>query len=329
MSEDATSLISVTATGGSTAALETMRRAGDPLALALRRAVPFLTRRGVAIKPGAPYVINSNELQSQLAAPVYLANLASEPGGARAAICLDSQAISFLLEGSLGGDGSDPPKLNPKGLTAPQLAFMDRVFTNVMKCCAETIERSIGLSVKYLPRAQGQKSAGATLVVLPLNFVDEATLDDDDDMDVFGPESTEEAPEADGEAAEPSSAGSRGRMLIGLSKNALNRARAAHDRRQRTQPIDDRVAATIREVDVDVVAELGRLPLTIGKLMALKVGDTLRLDVPVNGHIILRIDEEVLFRGQPTTTGTQLAIQIVERLDKSKKPDKSGAPAGP
>ncbi len=328
MTEDATSLISVTATGGSTAALETMRRTGDPLALALRRAVPFLTRRGVGIKPGAPYVMNSNELESQLTAPVYLANLASEPGGARAAICLDSHAISFLLEGSLGGDGSDPPKLNPKGLTAPQLAFMDRVFTNVMKCCAETIERSIGLSVKNLPRAQGQKSAGATLVVLPLNFVDEAALDDDDDEDVFGPEGTDEAPESDGEA-EPSSSASRGRMLIGLSKNALNRARAAHDRRQRTQPIDDRVAATIREVDVDVVAELGRLPLTIGKLMALKVGDTLRLDVPVNGHIILRIDEVILFRGQPTTTGTQLAIQIVERLDSSKRPDKSGTPAGP
>ncbi|MFP6685280.1 MAG: FliM/FliN family flagellar motor switch protein, partial [Polyangiaceae bacterium] len=307
MTEDVTSLISVTATGGSTAALETMRRAGDPLALALRRAVPFLTRRGVAIKPGEPYVMNSNELESQLTAPVYLANLASEPGGARAAICLDSKAISFLLEGSLGGDGSDPPKLNAKGLTAPQLAFMDRVFTNIMKCCAETIERSIGLSVKNLPRAQGQKSAGATLVVLPLNFVDEAALDDDDDMDVFGPESTDEAPESDDEA-ESSSSASRGRMLIGLSKNALNRARAANDRRQRTQPIDDRVAATIREVDVDVVAELGRLPLTIGKLMALKVGDTLRLDVPVNGHIILRIDEVVLFRGQPTTAGTQLAI---------------------
>jgi flagellar motor switch protein FliM len=321
MSDNTTSLISVTATGGSTAALETMRRA-----------VPFLTRRGVAIKPGAPYVVNSNELESQLTAPVYLANLASEPGGARAAICLDSHAISFLLEGSLGGDGSDPPKLNPKGLTAPQLAFMDRVFTNVMKCCAETIERSIGLSVKYLPRAQGQKSAGATLVVLPLDFVDEAALDDDDDMDVFGPDSNDEASDGEAEAeaeAEAGSTTSQGRMLIGLSKNALNRARAAHDRRQRTQPVDDRVAATIREVDVDVVAELGRLPLTIGKLMALKVGDTLRLDVPVNGHIILRIDEEVLFRGQPTTTGTQLAIQIVERLDTSKKSSKTGTPTGP
>ena len=326
MSDNTTSLISVTATGGSTAALETMRRAGDPLAIALRRAVPFLTRRGIAIKPGAPYVVNSNELESELTAPVYLANLASEPGGARAAICLDSHAISFLLEGSLGGDGSDPPKLNPKGLTAPQLAFMDRVFTNIMKCCAETIERSIGLNVKYLPRAQGQRSAGATLVVLPLDFVDEAALEEDDDTDVFGPDNTDDASD---DEAEAESATSQGRMLVGLSKNALNRARAAHDRRQSTQPVDDRIAATIREVDVDVVAELGRLSLTIGKLMALKVGDTLRLDVPVNGHIILRIDEEVLFRGQPTTTGTQLAIQIVERLDTSKKSSKTGTPTGP
>ena len=68
---------------------------------------------GVTIQPGDPYIVNSNAIETVFRCP-FISESVSEPGGAQAAICLDAKAIS-LLEGSLGGDGSDPPKLNPKG----------------------------------------------------------------------------------------------------------------------------------------------------------------------------------------------------------------------
>ena len=74
---------------------------------------------------------------------------------------------------------------------------MDRVFGSVMKCCALAIEESIGLHLKPLPQSHGTRSAGSTLVVIPLNFVDENAQEDDDDEDTMRSHIDESRPPSD------------------------------------------------------------------------------------------------------------------------------------
>lgn len=113
-----------------------------------------------------------------------------------------------------------------------------------------------------------------------------------------------------------------------MSKTALNAARAANQSKK-VERLDLRVAATVREVHVNVVAELGRIKFKLGDLAKLRVGDTLRLDVPVDGDVDVRIESEVLFKGQPRTVGSQIAIQLTARKEPDVPPRPEPAPRLP
>jgi len=297
------SIIALTTEGGGGLALDTMVRAAQFLAQGVRRGVPFLGRRRLTVAAGDPWLTRSTNLTVDLEEPVFICPLAAEPGGSRAMFCLDAEAIGFLLEGSLGGDGSEMPKLAKKGLSPPQRAFIDRIATNIVRTLSLSLERAVGLSLLKLPMMAGEKTSSSALVALPLHFQDMVRTAgaEDEDEDDFGLDDFDDEPEK----------GKRhGTVILAMSKNALNTARAIGTSK-RGATLDRRLVATLNEVEVDVVAELGRLVLTLGELTDLRIGDTLRLDVAVNAAIDVRVEDEVVFKGQPTTAGSQLAVEIV------------------
>lgn len=306
-------LISVTSEGGSALAEETLRRAAPSIASGVRRAVPFLGRRRATAVAGSPKTLRASAFGKDLDDPYYVCSLAAEPGGSRAMLALDAHAIAFLLEGMLGGDGSDTPKLAKKGLSAPQRAFIDRIVTNVVSSVSGSLQKVLGLSLTKLPALGNEISADGVVVELPIEFHDatpkaveskkEFSLDDFDVPSMRGGR-----PSSPGGAEE---ANVLGTMFLAISKTALNAARAAN-LTKKLERVDPRIAATMRAVEVNVVAELGRIRLSLGDLSRLQVGDTLRLDVPVDGDVEVRVEEQALFRGQPTTHGSQLAIQVTE-----------------
>ncbi len=306
------SIIALTTEGGGGVALDTMVRAAQFLAQGVRRGVPFLGRRRLTVVAGDAWLTRSTNLTAELEEPVFICPLAAEPGGSRAMFCLDGEAISFLLEGSLGGDGSEMPKLAKKGLSPPQRAFIDRVATNIVRTLSLSLERAIGLSLLKLPMMTGEKTSSSALVALPLHFQDmvRASSEEKDDEDDFGLDNFDDEPEKDDEDGEEQECKRHGTVILAMSKNALNTARAVGTTKRGTN-LDRRLVATLKEVQVDVIAELGRLVLTLGELTDLKIGDTLRLDVGVNAAIDVRVEDEVVFKGQPTTAGSQLAIEIV------------------
>lgn len=327
-------LISVTSEGGSALAEEAMRRAAPSLAAGVRRGVPFLGRRRATATAGEPSTVRGSEFGRELEEPSYICPLAVEPGGSRAMLALDANAIAFMLEGMLGGDGTDTPKLPKKGLSAPQRAFIDRILGSIVLGLSGALAKSIGLSLTKLPQLVNERSADGVLVQLPIDFRDvapktetkkEFTLDDFDAPSLRGG-----ANSTPGE----SPAGSFGTILLAVSKSALNAARAA-TQSKKIERVDWRIAATMREVRVNVVAELGRLKLKLGDLAKLRVGDTLRLDVQVNGEIDVRVENQALFKGRPTTLGSQLAIEIIEcrqpevRHEPDPPPKLASEPPGP
>ncbi|MSP25127.1 MAG: flagellar motor switch protein FliM [Myxococcales bacterium] len=314
----AETLIALTSGGGSALAEETLRRAGTALAQNLRRGVPVLGKRRAVVIPGEPSTVLASDFGKDLDGPVFVAPLAAEPGGSRAMLAVDASTIALLFEGALGGDGADPPQLNPKGLTAPQRAFMDRIAGGIVQSLGSALARHVGLSLtKLAPQTGNERSADGALVQLPLHIREQALSAPASQPGGFGLDDFDSPSPAANTSDEPQEGALIGTILLAVSKTALNAARAANTQK-RAEGIDPRVAATVREVLVQVVVELGRVRMTLGKIGALRVGDTLRLDVPVNGDVDVRVENQVLFTGQPTTVGTQLAVQIVARHEASR-----------
>ncbi len=255
-------------------AASALEQASPQLATALRRAMPFLARRGAQVALCFARAVPTGELLAELPRPIYATHLVS-PTGAGGALVLDAGAIAMVLDGVLGGDGKAPPRLDPEGLTAPQIALLSRVIDGVVRSLSEALSRKFGLVLQ-------------------------AAAPDGDDA------SSEGAPIAC--SFELGSGAQLGRVMLLVAKEAL--LAGMDERDSSAHSADPRVAHVLEQVELDLVAELARIRITLGQLAALKAGDTIRLEVPVGAMVDLRADGRVVLRGHPTTNGGQIAIRI-------------------
>ncbi len=259
-------------------AASSLEQASPQLASALRRAMPFLARRGAQVALCFARALPLGELLADLSRPIHATHLVAA-SGARGALILDAGAIAMVLDGVLGGDGRAPPtNLDPEGLSPPQIALMARVIDGAVRSLSDVLSRKFGFELR-------------------------AAAPDGDDA------SSEGAPIAC--SFELGSGEKLGRVVLLIAKEALlgvgdDRVRSAH-------PRDEGVARVIEEVTLELVVELARVRMTLGHLAALKVGDTIRLEVPVGAAVDVRADGHVILRGQPTTSAGQIALRIEGR----------------
>lgn len=242
------------------------------LAAAFCRAIPFLFRDGVAVTPDRAGAATRASLDDELAAPRHTTSLRIEPEGAPAALVLDATAVAFLLDGALGGDGSSPPALTPEGLTGPQRALLGRVLGGVVPAFSAVLEGGLGVKLKRR-EGEGEGSRDDRLIVLRFRL---------------------------GEG------GAGGVVALGLSQVALVGAAPG----KKSDALDPVLAAALGEATLELVVELGRVRLTLPEVAALRVGDVLALATPVGSTVSVRIDEHVLFRGHPVTSGAHVAVRL-------------------
>jgi flagellar motor switch protein FliM len=256
-----------------------LEQASPQLASALRRAMPFLARQGTQVSLCFARAIPIGELLGDLPRPIHATHVVVAPGAARGAVILDAAAIAMVLDGVLGGNGTSPPALDPAGLTPPQIALVARVIDGVVRSFSEVLSRRFGIALQ-------------------------TSAPDGDDA------SSETAPVACN--FELGAGDHVGRVVLLVAKEAL--LGGADERREIPAggAIDPRVAGVVAQVELDLVAELARMRLTLGYLSNLRVGDTIRLDVPVGGTINVRADGRVVLRGHPTTNAGQIAIRIAK-----------------
>ncbi|MGA7122597.1 MAG: FliM/FliN family flagellar motor switch protein [Polyangiaceae bacterium] len=274
---DAAKLLRFAAEGGrvrrAAAALE---QASPQLASALRRSMPFLGRHGTPVALCFARAIPIGELLGDLPRPVHATHLVVTPGGARGAIILDAGAIAMVLDGVLGGDGSAPPQLDAAGLSSPQVALASRVIEGVVRSFSEVLSKRFGLLL-------------------------EVSVPDGDDA------SSETAPIVC--SFELGTGTQIGRVMLLVAKEAI--LGGAEDRADTSgNAVDPRVAEVVEQVELDLVAELARMKMSLGHLSSLRVGDTIRLDIPVGAAINVRADGRVVLRGHPTTSSGQIAVRI-------------------
>jgi flagellar motor switch protein FliM len=258
-------------------AATSLEQASPLLASAIRRSMPFLAKRGAQVALCFARALPLGEIVGDLARPIHATHLVSA-SGAHGALILDAGAIAMVLDGVLGGDGKSPPKLNPEGLSPPQVALIARVIDGAVRSLSDVLSKKFGFELKAAPP----------------------------DGDVA---SSEGAPIAC--SFELGSGETIGKVVLLIAKEAL--VGAGDDHVAAPSARDAGVASVLEEVELELVVELARIRLSLGHLAALKVGDTIRLDVPVGGAVDVRADGHVVLRGQPTTNAGQIAVRIEGR----------------
>ena len=264
---------------------ERVRRAASALeqaspvhASALRRAMPFLSAHGGTVALAFARAVPIGDLLGELQRPLHATHLVLSPGGASGAIILDAGAVSTVLDGVLGGDGSAPATLDPAGLTSPQTALLSRVVNDLTRSFSEVTTKKFGIALRAAPPDADAAIAEGAPVACSLEIGSGAQV---------------------------------GRVILLLPKEAL--VGAADAQQQAPAPPDPGVVAVLGGVELQIVAELARVRMSLGRLSRLAVGDVIRLEVPVSAAVDVRADGRVLLQGYPTTSEGQIAIRVGRR----------------
>ncbi|MFK3961004.1 flagellar motor switch protein FliM [Pseudalkalibacillus hwajinpoensis] len=68
----------------------------------------------------------------------------------------------------------------------------------------------------------------------------------------------------------------------------------------------------LKKTNLGIIAELGHSEITIEEFLNLEDGDVIRLNQTVSDLLIVKVDNQVKFHGQPGTSKGRMAIQITE-----------------
>ncbi len=270
----------VEAGGRARRALSVLERERRDLETALRRAVPFFARRGLEVRCGPVQLMPIAELRASLTTPQHLVELVTQPGGSRGALIFDGVAASLILDGVLGGDGRSLPELNPEGLSGAQAAVISRISEQILATFSDVLSVRAGMR---LSRLTGHA------------------------VDVLG-----ETPPAVCvlEVGPPDTAA---RIALAIAKDALVGELAQLPSHVDKDAVDPRIARSLLEAPLELVAELARIQMKLEDVLSLRVGDTLDVGLHVEGLVSVRAGDRLVLRGTPTRAGGQLAIRVEER----------------
>jgi flagellar motor switch protein FliM len=264
-------------------ALSALSQVAEAFGRNARRTLPFLLRQRVRFNLGEPAIGDPNESGAAENGPCYVVSLGGTEANSWASLTLNGPCLARLLEGSLGNSQvSEGASLGDR-LTLAQRVLIAKLATRLGQDLADAIRRETNLSFEV--------SGG------------HATDQDDD--------TKEEA--KDGLYIELSLEGetSSSSMVLAISADALNEA--VRDNDTESQPKGDpRIAEALQNVEVPIIAELGRMSLGLRRIISLKKGQILRLPTLVESAIPVTINGITKFQGSPITSRGQLAVQIVD-----------------
>lgn len=244
------------------------------LEAAVKRTLPHLARRKVAVTAQPPRPLLRGELAEITKRP-FLAVALDVGAGPRAAgaLVLDAVAIAHGMDGMLGSGNGDLPVLDPNGLSVAQVALATRLARSFVTSFDEVLAPA-GAPLKIVEPGSAGAPEGGVLAACSVRI---GEGESEGTVTVLVPVACVSTPES--AAAAPA--------------ETCRETQAAMD-----------------HVELDVVAELGRVKLPLARVAGLRVGDVLRLPLPVDAPVRLQVGGRPLFAGKPTTRGSQIAVDV-------------------
>jgi len=250
--------------GRGRAACAKAAEAGPELAAALKRALPFLARKRVAVTADPTTCTSFAELAADETI-VYTTAFHEKTSNTRGVVLFDEAALARVLDGVLGG--GDVITLPSPKLTSAQTALASRVGTAILRGLGDVLAGRLGVALE--PSASKEIDAGAA-VALTL------VLD------------------------------GGGRISIALPLASIRAEEPSAD----ADRIDPGIEAAMNDVELDVVAELGKVRLSLDTIMKLQVGQVLRLSLPLDERARVSAGGATLFHGRPTASGDVVAVAL-------------------
>ncbi len=146
-------------------AQEILGRASPELVAALRRALPFLTRKRVATVAAPPRAALFSELGSAVPNMAFSTSFVAGPAGARGLLAMDTAGLSRILDGVLGGGGAPVDALTGGLLSSAQAALAARVSGGILGAFAQVLRSGLGLAIEVTAGPTDPPDAGACVVL--------------------------------------------------------------------------------------------------------------------------------------------------------------------
>jgi flagellar motor switch protein FliM len=246
---------------------------------ALRRAVPFLSRRRVTVtaEPArcVPFAVLASD-PTFVHASAFSIRATGTPSPSSAAavrgiVLLDEVALARFLDGVLGGDGTASGTASTP--SSAQTALASRVTASMLRAFGDVMSARLSLLIES---TVSKDVAAGTAVVLGLAM----------------------------------EGGGKVMLAIPLSAIMQDEEAAVPDH------IDSGLAAAMTDVELEVVAELGRVRLPLEMLATFAVGDVIRLSLPLDERARICAGGATLFHGRPTASGHVVAVAIESRANE-------------
>lgn len=261
------------------AAMQTMSRVATRFARSARRTLPFLVRRRAKLEPQPVAVADAVGMEAT-DGPLFEVALEVAGNGGWANLLLDSGAIGLVLDSALGG--KEETASAPSGeLTLAERALVGRIARSLAEDFAAAIRDECGIDFAITVQksiAQGDRR---------------------------------DAPGADGLRVECRIEPVPGSPAVTISIGATALESAVREQEeQEPSSGDPRMGEAVRDVPVEVVAELGSVTLGLRRVLSLRVGQVVRLPTAVDDPVVLRVAGLRKFTGVPVVSRGQLSVEI-------------------
>ena len=248
-----------------------------------RRSLPFLARYRTSIVAAPAGLVSADRLAETAGEPpTFGVQLQSKVGSGWAQLILDAGSIAVILEGALGGTPLLQSSATAAELSTAQRALVSRVASSRARdVCAALAAEGAGI-VQPVGRDRSHRAEQASSgdVIHAVCHVEGLSI-----------------PAA---------------VIIAVSPELV--ASGVRDA-QREQPgvQDPRMAQALLEVPIELIGELGRLKMSLRRVLNLEVGDVIRLDTAVDDLVPVRIAGSVKLEGVPVASRGQMAVEIKHR----------------
>ena len=263
------------------AAMQAMSRIGARFARAGRKTLPFMARRRSRLLPQGVAIADGLATAQDLGRSVRLEVTLEEKGGSWAELVINAEGLAVIVEGTLGAGGGNGLAALGDDITPAARALATRIARSLASDLVTAIREEVGLefevgSVKSVSPGdigEGRASDGLRIDCLFEGMPDSACI------------------------------------AVVMSAEALEEAAKEHEDTP-AQNGDPRVVEGMRDVPVQVVAELGCTTLGLRRVLSLKVGDVLRLPTAIDDTISVKIGGVRKFAAVPVACRGQIAIEI-------------------
>jgi flagellar motor switch/type III secretory pathway protein FliN len=257
-----------------------LERAASAFARSLRRLLSFVNAFGVII--GDPQLDVSLASDAKGDTPSGAMDLGGDQGFVR--IACDTRLIDMCIEGALGGK-----RLSPRervALSVAERCLMNKVLGDLAGELTTTFGSALGRPLpREAPRADALRGHQKLYVArFPV----------------------------EGDGVEAS-------FTITASRDVLHRENADGEVTAEPAHLNAAMAGLLQDVEVPIVAELGRVKVGLTSLLSLQVGDVLRLTAATDDPISVRVGGREKFGAVPVISRGQVSVEVQARRSGGRK----------